>query len=125
MLPPLRRQALTQRCLGAKASDVVEIDGSGPLPKVSIGEGVGGTVIAELATHHVGILDVPGVVTDGPPRPVTCDLHATLGGTGSTNQADLNRVIRCGGVYIGGGNINIHLRKSVISLEISNLSGNQ
>ncbi|KAG8512283.1 Antigen WC1.1, partial [Galemys pyrenaicus] len=45
------------------------------LPKVSRGHGVEGLPTAQLSAHHVGLRQVPAVITDGAPGALVKDLH--------------------------------------------------
>ena len=119
VLSPWRRQALAQGRLATEAGDVVQIDGSGPCPKVRVGEGFGGTVVAELLTDHVGVLQRPWIVADRPPRPVTRHLHAALGGVGPAHQPDLDGL----GRYIHVCKVNKN--KVISGNSLSNLFGEQ
>lgn len=75
---PSVASALTQGCLPPLAVHIIQEDGPAPLAK---GEGSwhGDSMAAtQLATHHIGIHDVPVIITYCAPGAIVEDLHTPL-----------------------------------------------
>lgn len=86
---PAVAPAFAQGCLPALAVHVVQEDGPTPLAEGHGSREGDGVATAQLATHHVGIHDVPVVVTHCPPGAVVEDLHPPLAPAGPVGQTDL------------------------------------
>lgn len=86
---PAVAPALAQGCLPALAVHVVQEDGPTPLAEGHGSWQGDGMATAQLATHHVGIHDVPVVVADRPPGAVVEDLHSALAPAGPVGETDL------------------------------------
>ena len=52
--------------------------------------GIEGFSTAQLPAHHVGIIQVPAVITDGAPGALVKDLHSPGAGTAPVHQAELS-----------------------------------
>lgn len=83
---PAVAPALAQGCLPALAVHVVQEDGSAPLAEGHGGREGDGVTAAQLATHHVGIHNVPVVIADRPPGAVVEDLHSPLAPAGPVGE---------------------------------------
>lgn len=83
---PAVAPALAQGCLPALAVHVVQEDGSTPLAEGHGGREDDGVAAAQLATHHVGIHNVPVVVADRPPGAIVEDLHSPLAPAGPVGE---------------------------------------
>lgn len=86
---PAMAPALAQGCLPALAVHVVQEDGPTPLAEGHGGQEGDGMATAQLATHHVGVHDVPVIVADRPPGAVVEDLHSPLAPAGPVGETDL------------------------------------
>ena len=67
-------------------------DGPWSHPEVSRPRGIEGFSTAQLPAHHVGIVQVPTVITDGAPGALVKDLHSPGAGTAPVHQAELSAV---------------------------------
>ena len=67
-------------------------DGPWSHPEVSRPRGIEGFSTAQLPAHHVGIVQVPAVITDGAPGALVKDLHSPGAGTAPVHQAELSAV---------------------------------
>lgn len=92
MLPPAPGRALPQVGLLSCAVHVIQPDGVRSPPEVSRHGGVDGFSTAQLSAHHVGIVQVPAVVTDGAPGAPVKDLHSAGAATAPVHQAKLSAV---------------------------------
>lgn len=86
---PAVAPALAQGSLPALAVHVVQEDGPTPLAEGHGGWEGDGMATAQLATHHVGIHNVPVIVTDCPPGAIVEDLHSPLAPAGPVGETDL------------------------------------
>lgn len=94
--------ALAQCRLLALAVHVVQEDGPAPLAEGHGCRHGDGVAAAQLATHHVGVYDVPVVVAHRAPGSVVEDLHAALAPAGPVGQAQLCKdgpARRCSGQH--------------------------
>ena len=92
MLPPTPGRALPHVRLISCAVQVIQPDGSWSRPEVSRPRGIEGFSTAQLPAHHVGIVQVPAVITDGAPGALVKDLHSPGTGTAPVHQAELSAV---------------------------------
>jgi len=83
---PAVAPALAQGCLLALAVHVVQEDGSAPLAEGHGSREGDSVAAAQLATHHVGIHNVPVVIADRPPGAVVEDLHSPLAPAGPIGE---------------------------------------
>lgn len=81
--------ALAQGHLPALAVHVVQEDGSAPLAEGQGRRQGDGVAAAQLATHDVGIHEVPVVIAHCPPGTVVEDLHSALAPAGPIGEANL------------------------------------
>lgn len=81
--------ALAQGCLPALAVHIVQEDGPTPLAEGHGSWEGDGMATAQLATHHIGIHNVPVIITDCPPGAVVEDLHSPLAPAGPIGETDL------------------------------------
>lgn len=86
---PAMAPALAQGRLPALAVHIVQEDGSAPLAEGHGGREGDGVATAQLATHHVGVHDVPVVIADCPPGAIVEDLHAPLAPAGPIGKSNL------------------------------------
>lgn len=68
------------------ALHIVQEDGPGAEAKVRVAWGVCGLATAQLLAHHLGIMQVPPVVTHRPPAAAIVHLHAALAAIPSTGE---------------------------------------
>lgn len=70
--------ALTEGRLSSLAVHIIQEYGPPSLAKEQGGRHGNSMATAQLATHHVGVHDVPVIVAHGAPSVVVEDLHAAL-----------------------------------------------
>ena len=93
VVPPLASgRAPPQVRLISCAVQVVQPDGPWSRPEVSRPHGTEGFSTAQLPAHHVGIIQVPAVITDDAPGALVKDLHPPGAGTAPVHQAELSAV---------------------------------
>lgn len=68
------------------AVHLVPVDGPLARAEVQAGQGLDGPATAQLPAHHVGILQVPGVIAHCPPPAMLLHLHASSTGTPTVHQ---------------------------------------
>lgn len=78
MREPASVGAAPQIGLVSCTGHVIQDNGPRALSKLGISWGRHGPATAQLPAHHIGIVDVPAVVTHGAPGTLVKDLHATL-----------------------------------------------
>lgn len=83
---PAMAPALAQGCLPALAVHVVQEDGSAPLAEGHGSREGDGVAAAQLATHHVGIHNVPVIIADCPPGAIVEDFHSALAPAGPVGK---------------------------------------
>jgi len=109
---PAQAVAALQPGLAATAVDVVQQDLAAAVPEVGVLVRREGRAAAHLAAHHLGVGQVPVVVTHGAPAAPVVHLHAALAGVATPHKPD--GAVTCGqgggGVGIlGSRNISIHM----------------
>ena len=92
--PPPPGRAPPHMGLLSCAVQVVQPDWAWSCPEVSRPRGTAGFSTAQLPAHHVGIVQVPVVITDGAPGALVKDLHSPGTGTAPIHQAELSTVWR-------------------------------
>ncbi len=88
MRPPPIVVTQIDACLQPRAMDVVQPYPATPLSELCPCGDARGRRVAELVTDHIGVVAVPLVVADGPPRPIKLDFHAPLRRGPAPSQAD-------------------------------------
>lgn len=68
------------------ALHVVQEDAAGAGAKASVARGIHGLATAQLPAHHLGIPQVPLVITHRPPRAAVVQLHAALAAVPAARQ---------------------------------------
>ena len=76
--------------LWAWAPDIVQPDGPAALAKAGTAGGRQGRATAQLSTHHLGILQIPEVITHRPPLALVEDLHSARAVVGPRSQTHLS-----------------------------------
>ena len=92
VLPPAPGRARPHMGLISSAVQVIQPDGPWPCPEVSRPRGIDSWSTVQLPAHHVGIVQVPAVITDGAPGALVKDLHSPGAGTTPVYQAKLSAV---------------------------------
>lgn len=89
MESPAAKAALGEGGFHAGALHIIQPDGVGPLPKMSMAWGRDSCPAAQLPADHLGIPQIPAVVTDGPPTLFMKHLHSASTAVRAVGQADL------------------------------------
>lgn len=87
--PPAMWMALWNTRFFSITVHLVQPDGPCSFPKMSRTSGVNGHSTAQLSAHHMGIPQVPAVITDGAPRALMIDLYSPSTATTSIYQTNL------------------------------------
>lgn len=78
-----------QVLLGARAVQLVQVDGpAAPGEQAALSRHIDGVAAAELGTHHIGVPQVPLVVTHRAPSPVFPYFHPSGAAVSSACQPD-------------------------------------
>ena len=81
--------AVSQACLTPSAAHIIIVDGTTALTKVGISTCTCGSAVPELTACHVGISQVPAIMTHSAPFSVMVDLHTPLIVSGTSNQSEV------------------------------------
>ena len=88
--PPTMRTALRNARFLSITVHLIQPDGPWSFPKMSRTCGINGHTAAQLPAHHVGIIQVPAVITDGAPEALMIDLYSPGTTPTSIYQAELS-----------------------------------
>lgn len=89
MPPPAMGMALPNTRFFSITVHLIQPDGPCSFPKMSRTDGINGPSTAQLFAHHVGIIQVPAVITDGAPGALMIDLYSPSTTPASIYQAKL------------------------------------
>lgn len=84
--------ALAYRGLIALALHIVQEDAPYTLSKVATPKGTDTLPAVQLLAHHMGVLDVPEVITNSAPSAIVVDFHSPFTPIFSIHQPDCKRV---------------------------------
>lgn len=90
MESPAAKAALGEGGLHAGALHIIQPDGVQPMPEVSLIWDRHSRPTAQLLADHLGILQIPAVITDGPPPLFMKHLHSPGTAVRAVDQADLH-----------------------------------
>ena len=90
VLSPVPSRAIPHLGLLSSTVHIVQPDGPWSCPEVSRPQGTEGFSTAQLPAHHVSIVQVPAVITDGAPGALVKDLHSPGAASTPIHQAELS-----------------------------------
>ena len=79
---------VSQACLSPIADHIIIVDWTTTCTKVSFSQCRYGSAVIELLADHIGIGDVPTVITHSAPCVVMVHLHTSLAVEGTSHQSD-------------------------------------
>ena len=87
--------AVRQACLSPSASYIVIVDWATALTEGSKSMCRCGSTVTKLLAHHIGISNVPAVITHSAPFPIVEYFYTPLICSGTSNQSDCTIILCC------------------------------
>ena len=86
--PNTQMKAVSQAFLGPIADDFIVMDWTTPCTKVALSKCRYSSAVIELLADHIGIIDVPAVITHSAPCAIVVHLHTPFIVRGTSHQSD-------------------------------------